>query len=101
VGAPLWHMFSFPFMHSCIWHSICNMMYRHPCILDCMHFVSYALDRKSFSNIHCSPWDAIYVFVSLFGMLWLVWLKLLMILLNDPWLMAIFLKNVTYMLSHE
>jgi hypothetical protein len=24
------------------------------------------------SYIHCSPWNAIYVFVSLFGMLWLV-----------------------------
>jgi hypothetical protein len=51
------------------------MMYRHPCILDCMHFVSYPLDRKSFSYIHCSPWDAIFVFVSLFGILWLVWLS--------------------------
>jgi hypothetical protein len=51
------------------------MIYRHPCILVCMHFVSYALDRKSFSYIHCSPWDAICVFVSLFGMLWLVWLS--------------------------
>jgi hypothetical protein len=51
------------------------MMYRHPCILDCMHFVSYALDRKSFSYIHRSPWNDIYVFVSLFGMLWLVWLS--------------------------
>jgi hypothetical protein len=50
-------------------------MYRHPCILDCMHFVSYALVRKSFSYIHCSPWNAIYVFVSLFGMMWLVWLS--------------------------
>jgi hypothetical protein len=40
-----------------------------------MHFVSYALDRKSFSYIHCSPWVAIYVLVSLFGMLWLVWLS--------------------------
>jgi hypothetical protein len=27
---------------SCIWHGICNMMYRHPCILDCMHFVGKA-----------------------------------------------------------
>jgi hypothetical protein len=51
------------------------MIYRHPCILDCMHFVSYALVRKRFSYIHCSPWVAIYVFVSLFGMLWLVWLS--------------------------
>jgi hypothetical protein len=51
------------------------MMYRHPCILDCMHFVSYPLDRKSFSYIHCSPWNAMYFFVSLFGMLWLVWLS--------------------------
>jgi hypothetical protein len=51
------------------------MMYSHPCILDCMHFVSYAFCRKSFSYIHCSPWNAIYVFVSLFGMLWLVWLS--------------------------
>jgi hypothetical protein len=50
-------------------------MYRHPCILDFMHFVSYALDRKIFSYIHCSPWNAIYVFVSLFGMLWLLWLS--------------------------
>jgi hypothetical protein len=30
-----------------------------------MHFVSYALVKKSFSHIHCSPWDEIYVFVSL------------------------------------
>jgi hypothetical protein len=29
------------------WHGICNMMYRHPCILDCMHFVSYALIGKA------------------------------------------------------
>jgi hypothetical protein len=50
-------------------------MYRHPCILDFMHFVLYALDRKSFSYIHCSPCNAIYVFVSLFGMIWLVWLS--------------------------
>jgi hypothetical protein len=71
----VYHMYSFPLCISCIWHSICNMMYRLPCILDCMHFVSYALDRKSFSYIHCSPCDAIYVFVSLFGMLWLVWLS--------------------------
>jgi hypothetical protein len=55
--------------------SLCNMMYRHPCILDCMHFVSYALVRKSFSYIHCSPWNAIYVFVILFGMMWLFWLS--------------------------
>jgi hypothetical protein len=39
-----------------------------------MHFVSFALDRKSFSYIYYSSWNAIYVFVSLFGMLWLVWL---------------------------
>jgi hypothetical protein len=45
----------FPLCISCIWHDICNMMYRHPCILDCMHFVSYAFCRKSFSHIHCSP----------------------------------------------
>jgi hypothetical protein len=51
-------------------------MYRHPCILDCMHFVSYASVRKSFSHIHCSPWNEVYVFVSLFGMLWLVRLAL-------------------------
>jgi hypothetical protein len=51
------------------------MMYRHPCILDCMHFVSYAFDWKSFSYIHYSPWNAIYVFVILFGKLWLVWLS--------------------------
>jgi hypothetical protein len=55
VGAPLYHMFSFTFMHSCFWQSICNMMYRHLCILGSMHFVSYAFDRKSFSYIHCSP----------------------------------------------
>jgi hypothetical protein len=51
------------------------MMYRHPCILDCMHFVSYASDRKSFSYIQCLPWVAIYVLVSLFDMLRLVWLS--------------------------
>jgi hypothetical protein len=67
-------MYSFLCAFIAFWHGICNMMYRHPCILHCMHFVSYALDRKSFCYIHCSPWDAIYVFVSLFGMLWLVWL---------------------------
>jgi hypothetical protein len=31
-------MYSFPLCISCIWHGICNMMYRQPCILDCMHF---------------------------------------------------------------
>jgi hypothetical protein len=66
---------SFPLRISCIWHGICNVMYRHRCILDCMHFVSYALVRKSFSYIHCSPWTDMYVFVSLFGKLWLVWLS--------------------------
>jgi hypothetical protein len=75
VGAPLYHMYSFPMYISCIWHVICNMMYRHFCILDCMHFVSYVLVRKSFSYIHCSPWNDIYVFVSLFGKIWLVWLS--------------------------
>jgi hypothetical protein len=77
VGAPLYHMYSFlcAFLAFGIWHGICNMMYRYPCILDCMHFVLYALDRKSFSYIHCSPWNAIYVFVSMFDMLWLVWLS--------------------------
>jgi hypothetical protein len=74
-------------------------MYKHSCILDCMHFVSYALHRKSFSYIHCSPWNAIYVFVSLFGKLWLVGLVLDTLDLY-PWLMAMFLKNVTCMLSH-
>jgi hypothetical protein len=68
-------MYSFPLCISCIWHGICNMMYRHSCILDCMHFVSYALDSNSFSYIHCSPWNEIYAFVSLFGMLWLAWLS--------------------------
>jgi hypothetical protein len=47
VGAPLYHMYSFPLCISCIWHGICNMMYRLPCILDCMHFVSYALLGKA------------------------------------------------------
>jgi hypothetical protein len=75
VGAPLQHMYSLPLCISCIWNGICNMMYRHLCILDCMHFVTYALVRKSFSYIHCSPWNDIYVFVSLFGMIWLVWLS--------------------------
>jgi hypothetical protein len=75
VGAPLLHMYSFSLCISCIWHRICNMMYRHPCILDCMHFVPYALVRKSFSYMHCSPRNAIYVFVSLFGMMRLVWLS--------------------------
>jgi hypothetical protein len=32
---------------SCIWHGIFNMMYRHHCILGCMHSVSYALVRKA------------------------------------------------------
>jgi hypothetical protein len=49
---------------SCIWHGICNMMYMHLCILGCMHFVSYALFRKSFSYIHCSLWCAIFDRVS-------------------------------------
>jgi hypothetical protein len=47
VGALLKHMYSFHLCISCIWHGICNMMYMHPCILDCMHFVSYALVRKA------------------------------------------------------
>jgi hypothetical protein len=68
-------MYSFSLCISCIWQDICNMMYMHPCILDCMHFVSYALDRKRFSYIHCSPWNEIYVFVRLFGKLSLVWLS--------------------------
>jgi hypothetical protein len=78
---------------SCIWHGICNMMYRNPCILDCMHFVSYALDRKSFSYTHFSPWNAIYFFVCLFGMLWLVWLGSLWSwwIIHGWWLC--FLKN--------
>jgi hypothetical protein len=67
--------YSFPLCISRIWHGICNMMYRHPCVLDCMHFVSFALVRKRFSYIHCSPWNGSYVFVSLFGMIWLVWLS--------------------------
>jgi hypothetical protein len=75
VGASLLHMYSFPLCISCISHGICNMMYRHPRILDCMHFVSYALVKKSFSYIHCSPRNDIYVFVSLFGMIWLVWIS--------------------------
>jgi hypothetical protein len=37
--------------------------------------ISYALVRKSFSYIHCSPWNDIYVLVSLFDKLWLVWLS--------------------------
>jgi hypothetical protein len=63
------------FMHSLIWHGICNMMYRHLCILDCMHLVLYALVRKSFFYIHCSPWNDMYFPVSLFGKLWIVWLS--------------------------
>jgi hypothetical protein len=55
VGAPLQHMYSFLLCISCIWHGICNMMYRHPCILYCIHFVSYAFCKKSFSYVHCSP----------------------------------------------
>jgi hypothetical protein len=50
----VYHMFSFPLCIACIWHGICNMMYRHICILGCLHFVSYALFRKSFSYILCS-----------------------------------------------
>jgi hypothetical protein len=61
-------MYSFPLCISCILNGLCNMMYRHPCILECMHFVSYALVRKCFSYIHCSPWNDIDVFVSLFGL---------------------------------
>jgi hypothetical protein len=68
-------MYSFPLCISCIWPSICNMLYRHLWILGCMHFVSYALFRKSFSYIHCSSWWAIYDRVSSFGMLWFVWLS--------------------------
>jgi hypothetical protein len=75
VGVPLSYMYSFPFCISCIWHDIGNMTYRHLCILGCMHFVSYAFVRKNFSYIHCSPWNDMYVFVSLFGELWLVWLS--------------------------
>jgi hypothetical protein len=26
---------TFPLCISCIWHGMCNMIYRHPCILDC------------------------------------------------------------------
>jgi hypothetical protein len=53
----MWELlfYNFPLCISCIWHGICNMMYRHLCILGCMHSVSYALFRKSFSYIHCSP----------------------------------------------
>jgi hypothetical protein len=47
VGAPLYHMYSFPLCISCILHGMCNMMYTHLCILGCMHFVSYALARKA------------------------------------------------------
>jgi hypothetical protein len=53
--------FFYAFLHL---HYICNMMYRHLCILGCMHFVSYRLFRKSFSYIHGSPWCAIYDHVS-------------------------------------
>jgi hypothetical protein len=83
VGSPLWHMYSFPLCISCIWHGICNMMYRHPCILDCMHFGSYALDKKSFSYVHCSPWNDIYIFVSLFGMIWFSGLAMLNLWLDS------------------
>jgi hypothetical protein len=38
-------MYNFSLCISCIWHVICNMMYRHLYILCCMHFVSYALFR--------------------------------------------------------
>jgi hypothetical protein len=67
-------MYSFPLCISCIWHGICNMIYRYLCLLNCMHFVSYALVRN-FSYIHCSTWNDTYIFVSLFGKLWLVWLS--------------------------
>jgi hypothetical protein len=63
------------FLSWCVGAPCIGMTYRHPCILDCMHFVSYALVRKIFSYIHCSPWNDIYVFVSLFGTIWLVWLS--------------------------
>jgi hypothetical protein len=46
VGAPLYHMYNFPLCISCIWHGICDMMYRHLCLLGCIHFVPYALFRK-------------------------------------------------------
>jgi hypothetical protein len=51
-------MYSFSLCISCIWYGICNMMYIHLCILGCMHFVSYAFVRKSFSyiEIHGYPW---------------------------------------------
>jgi hypothetical protein len=90
---------SFPLCITCIWHGICNMMYRHPCILVCMHFVSYALVRKSFSYIvhhgmiFMSLW-ACLVSYSLFGLA-------LDNLGLYPWLMAMFLKNVIFMLSCE
>jgi hypothetical protein len=64
VGAPLYHMYSFPLCISCILHGICNKMYRNLCILGCKHFVSHALFKKSFSYILCSPWCAIYDRVS-------------------------------------
>jgi hypothetical protein len=68
-------MYSFPLCISCILHGICNMIYRHPCILDYMLFVSYALVTESLSDIHCSAWNHTHVVVSLFGMIWLVWLS--------------------------
>jgi hypothetical protein len=89
-------MYSFPLCISCIWHGICNVMYRHPCILDCMHFISYALGRKSFSYIHCSPWNDIYGFVSLLGMIWLVWLSSW-----KSWFISMVDGYVFWKLSHE
>jgi hypothetical protein len=62
-------MYSFPLGISCIWHGICNMMYRHLCILGCMHLVLYAFRVDSFevvvahevtqlfSKFHCNPWS--------------------------------------------
>jgi hypothetical protein len=77
------------------------MMYMNLCILACMHFVSYALVRKSFSYIHRSAWNDMYVFVSFFGKIWLVWLSSFDNLGLYPWLMAMFFKTVTCLLSCE
>jgi hypothetical protein len=62
VGDPLSHMYSFLVCISCIWHGLCNMMYRHLCILSCMHFLSYAFLGKA-SPIYIVHHDVLYMIV--------------------------------------
>jgi hypothetical protein len=61
-------------MLSCILHCMCNMMYRHLCILGCMHFVTYAFVGKA-SPIYIVHHDVLYMILwaSLvwYGLVWL------------------------------